>query len=348
MGCSASQQPKVSAAESPPKSKEEQQKDDPGEFSSCRSQNSVNSVCSFGSLISQNEHYQLYEYKFGEEIGRGSMSRVYKVTNTETGEIMASKVYLKKQILKMQFGAKSHEIRVLQDEIQINAKIFHKHIIPINEYIDDDSSGSFCMIMPFAPLGNLENYCKNNEIEINLLKICFHQMLDAIGYLHSIFIAHRDIKPSNILVFTETNFALSDMSASAEFKSIDEDALDTKGSPAYLSPEECSGDPFSPFISDIWSLGLSIFKCVFGFLPFKLEEVKGATCINIIYNVSNNLKQYELEIPENCSEDLRDLLTRMIDKDPHERISLKDILKHKWFDGIDYSQYEPPYDEKWN
>ncbi|EAX94519.1 CAMK family protein kinase [Trichomonas vaginalis G3] len=295
-----------------------------------RSQGTPRTACSFGFLIEQTENYQIYEYMFQDEIGKGSTTRVYQVLNVETNQTYAAKVYSKSLLTKQVLLGCNSALDNLKEEIEVQSKMNNPYVLPIIEIIEDEPSDSLIMVMPIAKYGNLIHYIESQKPDEKNLALCFFQICSAIKYIHSNNIVHRDIKPANILVIDVDNFCLADFSCSRKLSSSDEMLLDTKGTPAYLSPEECSGDIYSPKATDIWALGLSLYYAMFGYLPFELETTVGSELANLVLNVSHLLKEKELIIPE-CSEEVRDLISKLLVKDYRDRITIEEALNHPWF-----------------
>jgi serine/threonine protein kinase len=78
-----------------------------------------------------------------------------------------------------------------------------------------------------------------------------------------------------------------------------------------------------------------LYHCVFKKLPFRLDEGEGKTVASTVYGVSTLLKSEELELPcdSSVSELLRDLIQKILRKDPAERPPFEEVLKHPWFEG---------------
>ena len=341
MGCTGSQTAQVSAAKEldiPDQNTGYVTTTSLNEFSdnmmnSARSVGSPRSCCSFGYLIEQNENYQIYEYLFEDQIGKGRTTRVYQVKNVETNDIFAAKVYSKSLLTKQLLLSGNSAIQSIKEEIEIQSKLENKYIMAIIEIIEDEPSDSIIMIMPIAKYGNLVKYIETQHPDEKTIATCFYQIACAIDYIHSMNVCHRDIKPTNILVIEDDHFCLADFSCAKKLESPNEMLIDTKGTPAYLSPEECSGESFSAQTSDIWSYGLSIYYAIFGCLPFELDTVTGSELANLVFMVSKLLKAKELVIPE-CSDVLRDLLEKILVKDYTKRATIKEIINHPWFDQV--------------
>ena len=289
---------------------------------------------SFSSFVLQNEQPILFDWLFHHEIGKGAMSHVFLATSLSNGSKSAAKVYNKNLIMKQTLGLEEPPYIAVQREIEIMASLDHRYVLPINEVIEDDCSNSLILLLPFADHGTLTSYMEEVEISEELLSVCFFEIAEALRFVHENNVVHRDVKPDNILVFSANVFCLSDFSVSLQLKSEDQKLVDTRGSPAFLSPEECGGDPFYPKPADVWAYGVTLYNCVFHKLPFKLEQGQGKNVANTVYAVSQLLETEELEIPSDTSvsQDCIDLIREILKKDPNDRPTFEDIVQNKWFE----------------
>ena len=93
----------------------------------------------------------------------------------------------------------------------------------------------------------------------------FYQVVEALKYLHSLGIAHRDIKPENILIDWGYKIKLIDFGLSN--LSLQECPLSTPcGSPCYAPPEMIRKEKYDGLVSDVWSLGVTLYAMVTGML----------------------------------------------------------------------------------
>jgi [calcium/calmodulin-dependent protein kinase] kinase len=137
--------------------------------------------------------------------------------------------------------------------------------------------------------------------------------------VHAQGIIHRDIKPDNCLVTGDEILKIVDFGVSEMFNK-DSDMTTTKsaGSPAFMPPELCVAKhgEISGRAADIWSMGVTLYCLAFGHIPF---EAAG------ILELYESIKSQEAHIPDDCDPALKDLLLKLLQKDPAERIDMDHI-----------------------
>lgn len=296
-------------------------------------ENIPKSYFSFQAFFAENKVALIYEWHFLKEIGKGATSVVYLCQNTETNETCAAKIYNSTNLRKKPLGGEEAPLLAVQREIQIMYALGHRYILSITEVIEDDYTNSYILIMPFARNGTLQHLLNTKNIDNRTLSICFFQVAEAFRYIHSKNIVHRDLKPENILSVDKNYFLVSDFGVSTKLESPDQLLEDTQGSPAFLSPEECSGKPFLPKPADVWAYGVTLYSAIFGKLPFNIDAGQEAPVSNIVMIVTSMLQKNELTFPENVSVDsnILNLLRAILNKDPTQRPSFEEITKNPWF-----------------
>lgn len=150
-----------------------------------------------------------------------------------------------------------------------------------------------------------------------VVRYVFKQVACGIQYLHTVVkMANRDIKPDNILFATKengTNPNYEDRAQIADFTTVVEimnenfTANDKAGTLAFMPPECFGHQSYKPKPMDIWALGVSIYCCLFGKLPFEGANEN---------EMKENIKNQEVEIPEECPPDLSLALISLLNKDP--------------------------------
>eukprot|EP01132_Coremiostelium_polycephalum_P004248 gene4248-5317_t len=120
---------------------------------------------------------------------------------------------------------------------------------------------------------------------------------------------------------------MSENLARQYFRDIDDDLLKcSAGSPAFLAPELCNSDnktPISGKAIDVWALGVSLYCLIFAKLPFQTDT-------NNLLDIYDIIQKQEVIFPREISNELRNLLNKLLDKNPSTRITISDIKIHPW------------------
>lgn len=155
------------------------------------------------------------------------------------------------------------------------------------------------------------------------------QLCLALDYIHDKGIIHRDLKPNNILCISNgilklTDFGISTIVASGKM------AESTVGTPYYLAPEVVNGLPYDSKV-DIWMLGCTLHEICTLEKVFKSSFIAVSFFFNMFEKgiIKNILEKEPPDIGEGYSEFLRNLVSRMMSKDPSLRPSASSILKMK-------------------
>ena len=239
---------------------------------------------------------QITKYDIGKTIGRGAYAMVKIVTDKITNEKYAAKIYNKSETKdKIRKKCVSNEIEILK-------KVSHKNIIKLIEVIE--LKEHILIIQELFNGISLSDYYKKNWKSEDLskqkektYKIILRQIFEAINYLHKNNIAHLDIKLDNILINKNLEIKLIDFGFGI---------YDPKkelnnffgGTPSYMSPEIVLKRPYISILSDIWSLGVLVFKLFCNEYPFKgMTEKDLYNCIKKgKYRINLKYHEYIKEI----------------------------------------------------
>ena len=283
---------------------------------------------------------QVGDYVLNELMIEGALCQIYHGTHIPTGEKVAIKVFN-----KLKLNSEKNNMVKVEKEISIFKKMFHKNIIKLYEIME--TTQRIYLVMEYCDGGDLYNYIltKGHLSERQSCKF-FHEIIETLSYLHSMQIAHRDIKPENFLLDTSgksISLKLIDFGISNNYNG---NLLNTScGTSAFAAPEMYKGEKYNGLLCDIWSAGIVLYAMVFGYLPFSDENEQR----NI-----NNIIKGNYEIPEEANDDLRELLSHIIEINPDKRYNLEQIKNHKWYNivnnnpipGIDIDKYKIPIDER--
>ncbi|MBY0357330.1 MAG: PQQ-binding-like beta-propeller repeat protein [Candidatus Obscuribacterales bacterium] len=140
------------------------------------------------------------------------------------------------------------------------------------------------------------------------------QMATALNYAHKRGVLHQDIKPDNVFITQEGNLKIGDFGLALIATGIAyQRTSQGKGSPAYMSPELCRGDPYD-HRSDIYSLGAVYFELLTGELPFKATGM-----IEMALKHTTAPVPSALQLKPDLPPVLDKMLKQMMAKDPAER-----------------------------
>jgi len=169
------------------------------------------------------------DYVLHKKLGQGSYGKVRLATNKASGEKVAVKSVLKKNLRRL---------TTLRREISIMKKVRHPNIIALRDVFEDEAF--LHIVMELCTGGELfDQIVDAGHLTENAARLLVYQMLDAVKYLHTLHIAHRDLKPENFLFGSKDDNAslkLIDFGLSRFYQ--DNVAMKTRaGTPYYLAPE---------------------------------------------------------------------------------------------------------------
>jgi len=212
-------------------------------------------------------------YAIQRELGRGGMATVFLADDLKHHRPVALKV------LKPELAAALGPERFLR-EIEVTAKLNHPHILPL---LDSGDAASFLYYaMPYVEGESLrDRLVREGQLPIDeSLKIA-GEVADALGFAHQHNVLHRDVKPENILLEAK-HAVVADFGVARAIEQAGETRLTETGvavgTPAYLSPEQASGQHALDGRSDIYALGCVLYEMLSGEPPFT-----GPTAESIIH-----------------------------------------------------------------
>ncbi|XP_068168695.1 SNF related kinase b [Antennarius striatus] len=270
-------------------------------------------------------------YHLGRTLGRGHFAVVKLARHVNTGQLFAVKMIDK---TKLDVMAASH----LLQEVRCMRLVQHPNVVRLYEVIDTPST--LYLVMELAEGGDLYDYILRHEggVAEGTAKRHFAQIVRAVAYCHQLHVVHRDLKPENVVFFPQqgavklTDFGFSNLFQPGTMLAT------SCGSLAYSAPEILLGEEYHAPAVDIWSLGVILYMLVCGVPPFQ-ETNDSETLIMIL--------DCRYCVPEHISGDCRDLISRMLQKDPSRRASLEEIEAHDWLQGLDSALLSPEAPPHW-
>ncbi|XP_062867076.1 calcium/calmodulin-dependent protein kinase kinase 2 isoform X2 [Trichomycterus rosablanca] len=294
------------------------------------------------SITDLQDCVQLNQYKLKDEIGKGSYGVVKLAYNEDDNTYYAMKVLSKKRLMRQAGfprrppprGARSvpegpHQpkgpLERVYQEIAILKKLDHPNVVKLVEVLDDPGEDHLYMVFELVKRGAVMEVPTDKPLNEDQARFYFQDLLRGIEYLHYQKIIHRDIKPSNLLVGEDGHIKIADFGVSNQFEGADALLTSTVGTPAFLAPETLSETRknFSGKALDVWAMAVTLYCFVFGVCPFMDER---------ILSLHQKIRTQPVELPEHAevSDDLKDLLLKMLEKNPESRITIPQIKVHPW------------------
>ncbi|XP_042342528.1 serine/threonine-protein kinase PAK 4 [Plectropomus leopardus] len=244
------------------------------------------------------------------KIGEGSTGIVCIATVKTTGKLVA----VKKMDLR-----KQQRRELLFNEVVIMRDYHHENVVEMyNSYLVGDELWVVMEFLEGGALTDIVTHTRMNEEQI--ATVCL-SVLKALSVLHSQGVIHRDIKSDSILLTHDGRVKLSDFGFCAQVSKEVQRRKSLVGTPYWMAPELISRLPYGPEV-DIWSLGIMVIEMVDGEPPYFNEPPLKAMKM-IRDNLPPKLKNLHKVSPL-----LKGFLDRMLVRDPAQRASASELLKH--------------------
>lgn len=262
--------------------------------------------------VKLSDHYQVKG-----ALGKGQFGMVGLGVHRKTGKKVAIKTVQKKNLRQVEVLQTHREMEVLKVSR-------HPNVIRMLEKYED--ADAYSMVLELMDQ-DLFDYLKKRSFKLpeTRVKELAFKIGQGIKYLHSFGIIHRDIKPDNIMMSDNTEQSIPKIVdfGLAKFIGPNETTSEPYGTFGYMAPEVIKEEAYS-YSCDVWSYGVLIFALLCGVLPFdssKKEEKVRKTL------------ECDFAFPPwvKVNDEIKDLMTRMLTKDPAKRITLDAALAHPWF-----------------
>ncbi|KAF1837882.1 Pkinase-domain-containing protein [Decorospora gaudefroyi] len=301
--------------------------------------------------------HRINQYLVKQEIGRGSFGAVH-LAEDQYGQEYAVKEFSKSRLRKraqsnllrrpttarrmralpagIGFNSPLHRhstteennaFELIREEIAIMKKLHHPNLVTLIEVLDDPEEDSLYMVMEMCKKGVVMQVGLEERADPYSEEQCrcwFRDMILGLEYLHGQGIIHRDIKPDNCLVTEDDVLKIVDFGVSEMFdKEGEMKTAKSAGSPAFMPPELCVAKHghVSGKAADIWSMGCTIYCLLFGRIPFEKHGM---------IELYQAIRMDPVEFDRECNPELKELLQRLMEKDPKRRITMDEIREHPW------------------
>jgi len=289
-------------------------------------------------------HFKEIYHLTEEVLGQGAYAVVRSCTNRLTGQVYAVKI-----IEKVVGYSRAKVLR----EIELNYKCQgHNNIIQLLEFFEEEDK--FYLVFEKAHGGQLtEHLAKKGRFSEEEARNVFLDVTLALAFLHKRGVAHRDLKPENILCSSWQemfpvklcDFDLGSAGDNTATTFTTPDLTSMVGSAEFMAPEIVGAFASNQVVSytkqcDVWSLGVLLYILVSGSAPFQGDCGKkcgwdqGGSCEDCLTLLFSNIYQgrysFSCIIWDTVSEEVKDLIRRLLVKDPHKRLQAEEVMKHPW------------------
>ncbi len=218
-------------------------------------------------------------FEIGRLLGEGGMGRVYEALDLDLGVRLALKT------IRPEIAADPRTIDLFKHEIQLARQVTHPNvcrIFDLERHKGADHQITF-LTMELLEGETLENLLqREGALDVGDAFPLIEQMVEGLMAIHDVAVIHRDFKPSNVLLVqtgTKTRVVITDfgLARAKALAAVNESAGGLRlmtglaGTPAYMAPEQLAGGEISP-ATDVYALGLVVYKMVTGRLPHERNE----------------------------------------------------------------------------
>ncbi len=273
--------------------------------------------------VGQVDNLSLGRYQISKELGRGAMGVVYEAEDPKIHRKVALKVvHLKNLGIDEVDQVKQRFFR----EAQAAGKLNHPNIVTVYDVGEEHDVAYIAMdLLVGQPLSALVN---QKPIQILQQVVWIAQAAEALGYAHENEVIHRDVKPANMIIEQKSNrLKLTDFGV-ARIAGVQQTQTGiVLGSPSYMSPEQIRGEKLTGS-TDIFSLGVTLYQCITGELPFA-----GDTLPALAYSITQSKQESPRNVNSEVPVSLVRIVNKALQKDPKERFQTADDFAkalNKW------------------
>jgi serine/threonine protein kinase len=249
---------------------------------------------------------QLRQFELRSKVGSGGQARVYRAFDGILERLVAVK------IMRKELESDPVAMEGFYREARAIASLNHTNIIHI--YTFDEFEGQRYLVMELADRGSLDSRIEKQqrlpELEVLDIGIKIASALD-MALKHDLL--HRDIKPGNILFNMDNEPKLVDFGLARSPDAEPESAAVTEGTPYYVAPEKIKREP-ETFLSDLYSLGCTLYHALTGHVPFEAPSIEEL----VAAHVHTALTAPNLVVAE-ITQLTSDALVKVLSKNPGDR-----------------------------
>ncbi len=247
-------------------------------------------------------------YRIDSLIAAGGMGEVWRATDEVLGRVVSVK------FLHPQFAADESFLERMLREARAASAINHPGVVAVYDFgrIDpEDGVPTSYIVMEHVDGPSLSQILTDGPLGVDESLKILEQTAAALHAAHLAGVVHRDVKPGNIIMAPSGHVKLTDFGiARSQDTSTITDSGSITGTATYLSPEQATGDKATES-SDLYSLGVVIYSCLSGDVPFTRD---GPVAIALAH-----LKDPPPPLPEEIPSGVSELVMSLLEKQPNDR-----------------------------
>ena len=251
-------------------------------------------------------------YELLELIATGGMGQVWRARDQQLSRTVAVKV------LRSEYSGDQTFLDRFRAEARHAALLSHENIVAVHDYGEvpaPGGSGQLAYLVMELVEGEAlsELLAREPRLDVARTLAVLRQAAAALAAAHAAGVVHRDVKPGNVLVspdgrVTVTDFGIAWSSASVPLTQTGQ----VVGTAHYLSPEQAEGAKAAP-ASDVYALGMIAYECLAGRRAFEGD--------NAVQIALRQIRDAPDPLPDDVPAPVRDLVGRMLLKDPAKRLA---------------------------
>lgn len=258
------------------------------------------------------------KYLLEQRLGGGGMAEVF-LARTVGAEGFSRQVAIKRVLPG--YSENPHFARMFVSEAQLSSRLQHPNVVSVLDF-DRDADGRLFLVMELVEGTDLDGLVQTGFLPFPALIFIISEVLRGLGYAHDLpagadgvrGLVHRDVSPHNVLLSWEGAVKVSDFGIAKARAASNATATEMiKGKPAYMSPEQASGEGLDGR-SDLFAVGVMLWEMLCGRMLFAGESTQ-ETLARLLFAPIPNPRQLRPDVPP----DLDRITMKLLSRDRNQR-----------------------------